>query len=142
MLNPITPLKDTPPGPASEEDYEISYFEILSISVFSISVRINEATTMKKLLTSAPILQQAEEAVPFIIRTDASGYAIGAVLSQGEKENWATTLIHEVFVRYVIPRRIISDDGTQFISAVMQKVTSASILDMCWHRYITQKPAL
>lgn len=42
---------------------------------------------MKKLLTTAPILQQAEEAMPFTIRTDASGYAIGAVLSQGEKEN-------------------------------------------------------
>lgn len=42
--------------------------------------------TLKTLLTSAPVLQQANEHEPFIIRTDASGYAIGAVLSQGEKD--------------------------------------------------------
>lgn len=41
---------------------------------------------MKSLLTTSPVLQQADETKPFIIRTDASGYAIGAVLVQGEKE--------------------------------------------------------
>ena len=34
----------------------------------------------------------------------------------------AITLIEEVFLRYGIPRRIISDNGTQFVSAVMQQV--------------------
>lgn len=41
---------------------------------------------MKTLLTTSPILQQADETKPFTIRTDASGYGIGAVLVQGEKE--------------------------------------------------------
>ena len=39
---------------------------------------------LKQLLTSAPILKQADENKPFILKTDASGYAIGAVLVQGE----------------------------------------------------------
>ncbi|XP_036329858.1 uncharacterized protein LOC118742000 [Rhagoletis pomonella] len=37
-------------------------------------------------------------------------------------ENCAKTLIDEVFLRYGVPRRIISDNGVQFVSAVMQKV--------------------
>lgn len=35
----------------------------------------------------------------------------------------ATTLVNEVFLRYGLPRSIITDNGTQFISAVMQQVT-------------------
>ncbi|GFU81460.1 hypothetical protein TNCV_1524941 [Trichonephila clavipes] len=34
----------------------------------------------------------------------------------------ATTLIEEVFMRHGIPRRIISDNGTQFVSAVLQQI--------------------
>ncbi|GFX33310.1 transposon Tf2-8 polyprotein [Trichonephila clavipes] len=33
-----------------------------------------------------------------------------------------TTLIEEVFMRRGIPRRIISDNGTQFVSAVLQQI--------------------
>lgn len=40
--------------------------------------------TLKRSLTTAPILQQADESKPFSIRTDASSYALGAVLVQGE----------------------------------------------------------
>lgn len=39
---------------------------------------------LKGKLTSAPVLQQSDNSKPFIIRTDASGYAIGTVLIQGE----------------------------------------------------------
>ncbi|XP_036340634.1 uncharacterized protein LOC118750003 [Rhagoletis pomonella] len=39
---------------------------------------------MKRLLTTSPILKQADENLPFILKTDASGYALGAVLIQGE----------------------------------------------------------
>ncbi|GFV35812.1 pro-Pol polyprotein [Trichonephila clavipes] len=34
----------------------------------------------------------------------------------------AITLIDEVLLRYGIPRRLISDNGTQFVSAVMQQI--------------------
>lgn len=39
---------------------------------------------LKTRLTSAPILIQADYKKPFILRTDASNYALGAVLLQGE----------------------------------------------------------
>ncbi|XP_047039644.1 uncharacterized protein LOC124644376 [Helicoverpa zea] len=39
---------------------------------------------LKRLLTSAPVLVQADFNRPFILRTDASNYALGAVLLQGE----------------------------------------------------------
>lgn len=39
---------------------------------------------IKMLLSTTPILRQAEEGLPYILRTDASAYAIGAVLLQGE----------------------------------------------------------
>ena len=42
---------------------------------------------LKELLVSPPILQQVNEDEGFIIHTDASNYALGAVLMQGEKEN-------------------------------------------------------
>lgn len=46
--------------------------------------------TLKKLLTSPPILQQVNEDLPFILKTDASNYALGAVLHQGEKDSERT----------------------------------------------------
>lgn len=39
---------------------------------------------LKKRLSSAPILIQPDYSKPFVLRTDASNYAIGAVLLQGE----------------------------------------------------------
>ncbi|GFT27069.1 retrovirus-related Pol polyprotein from transposon 297 [Trichonephila clavipes] len=40
--------------------------------------------TLKQCLVSPPILKQADFSKPFLIRTDASNYAPGAVLLQGE----------------------------------------------------------
>lgn len=40
--------------------------------------------SLKTLLTQAPILKQVDEELPFILRTDASNYALGAVLLQRE----------------------------------------------------------
>ncbi|GFU06533.1 retrovirus-related Pol polyprotein from transposon 412 [Trichonephila clavipes] len=39
-----------------------------------------------------------------------------------ETKECAITLIEEVLLRYGIPRRLISDNGTQFVSAVMQQI--------------------
>ena len=39
---------------------------------------------LKKLLTSPPILRQADPRLPYVLSTDASAYAVGAVLLQGE----------------------------------------------------------
>lgn len=44
-------------------------------------------------------------------------------LETASAENCATTLINEIFLRYGVPRRMTSDNGTQFVSSVMQQVT-------------------
>lgn len=44
-------------------------------------------------------------------------------LKEATAANCAETLIDEVFFRFGVLRRIISDNGTQFVSAVMQKLT-------------------
>ena len=46
----------------------------------------NAFDKLKKLLTTSPILQQVKDDIPLILKTDASSYAIGAVLLQGENE--------------------------------------------------------
>lgn len=43
--------------------------------------------SLKTLLTTSPILVQADYTNPFILRTDASDYALGACLLQGESSN-------------------------------------------------------
>ncbi|GBM29529.1 Retrovirus-related Pol polyprotein from transposon 297, partial [Araneus ventricosus] len=40
--------------------------------------------TLKQRLVTPPVLRQFDPTKPFIIRTDASGYALGAVLLQGD----------------------------------------------------------
>lgn len=42
---------------------------------------------LKTLLTTSPILRQADSRLPYVLKTDASSYAIGAVLLQGERED-------------------------------------------------------
>ena len=39
---------------------------------------------LKQLLTTAPLLRQADPTLPYVLKTDASAYAIGACLLQGE----------------------------------------------------------
>ncbi|XP_072943325.1 uncharacterized protein [Epargyreus clarus] len=46
--------------------------------------QVNAFTELKRLLTSTPILAQPDYSLPFVIRTDASNYALGAALIQGE----------------------------------------------------------
>ncbi|GFX97031.1 retrovirus-related Pol polyprotein from transposon 17.6 [Trichonephila clavipes] len=44
----------------------------------------NAFQTLKNCLTTPPVLKQADGTLPYIIRTDASNYTLGAVLLQGE----------------------------------------------------------
>ncbi|GFU16318.1 retrovirus-related Pol polyprotein from transposon 17.6 [Trichonephila clavipes] len=44
----------------------------------------NAFQTLKNSLTTPPVLKQTDGTKPYIIRTDASNYALGAVLLQGE----------------------------------------------------------
>ncbi|GFV75356.1 retrovirus-related Pol polyprotein from transposon 17.6 [Trichonephila clavipes] len=44
----------------------------------------NAFQTLKNSLTTLPVLKQEDGTKPYIIRTDASNYALGAVLLQGE----------------------------------------------------------
>lgn len=50
---------------------------------------------LNELLVTAPILSQVDENLPFILKTDASGFAIGAVLLQG-REKMSTPLNTQV----------------------------------------------
>lgn len=42
---------------------------------------------LKKALTTAPVLHQADHNLPYKLRTDASAYAVRGVLLQGKKYN-------------------------------------------------------
>ncbi|KAG6448986.1 hypothetical protein O3G_MSEX005819 [Manduca sexta] len=47
----------------------------------------NAFQELKTRLTTAPVLRQADETKPYVIKSDASNYALGAVLVQGEGED-------------------------------------------------------
>ncbi|GFV30883.1 transposon Ty3-G Gag-Pol polyprotein [Trichonephila clavipes] len=51
----------------------------------------------------------------FIVEDCATKWVELFALSQASARQCATTLIEEVFMRHGIPRRIISDNGTQFL---------------------------
>ncbi|GFY17376.1 hypothetical protein TNCV_657891 [Trichonephila clavipes] len=58
----------------------------------------------------------------FIVEDCATKWVELFALSQASARQCATTLVEEVFMRHGIPRRIISDNGTQFVSAVLQQI--------------------
>ncbi|GFV14868.1 transposon Ty3-G Gag-Pol polyprotein [Trichonephila clavipes] len=58
----------------------------------------------------------------FIVEDCATKWVGLFALSQASACQCATTFIEEVFMRHGIPRRIISDNGTQFVSAVLQQI--------------------
>ncbi|GFW65914.1 retrovirus-related Pol polyprotein from transposon 17.6 [Trichonephila clavipes] len=58
----------------------------------------------------------------FIVEDCSTKWVELFALSQASARQCTTTLIEEVFMRHGIPRRIICDNGTQFISAVLQQI--------------------
>lgn len=58
-----------------------------------------------------------------IVEDTASKWVELFALKQADAKSCAQTLIEEIFLRNGIPRRVISDNGTQFISHIMQYVT-------------------
>ncbi|GFS89780.1 retrovirus-related Pol polyprotein from transposon opus [Trichonephila clavipes] len=62
----------------------------------------NAFQTLKNSLTTPPVLKQADGTKPYIIRTDAGNYALGAVLLQGEGSDeypieYASRLLQQQF---------------------------------------------
>lgn len=57
-----------------------------------------------------------------LVEDTASRWVELFALCDSTAETCAKILIEEVFLRYGIPRRVVSDNGSQFVSAVMQKV--------------------
>ncbi|GFV89380.1 transposon Tf2-9 polyprotein [Trichonephila clavipes] len=78
-------------------------FETLAIDLFG---PLPETPTSKKWI--------------FIVEDTRTKWVGLFALAEATAENCAKTLIEEVLLRYGLPRRLISDNGPQFISAVMQ----------------------
>lgn len=59
----------------------------------------------------------------FIVEDTATKWVELFPLKRATAEECAKVLITEIFMRYGVPRKVISDNGTQFVSHIMQKVT-------------------
>ncbi|KAF8789997.1 Retrovirus-related Pol polyprotein like [Argiope bruennichi] len=57
----------------------------------------------------------------FLVEDTSTKWVELFALEEATSVNCAKTLVEEVFVRYGLPRRLISDNGSQFVSAVMQQ---------------------
>ncbi|GBN22626.1 Retrovirus-related Pol polyprotein from transposon 297 [Araneus ventricosus] len=79
-------------------------FETLAIDLFG---PLPETPTGKKWI--------------FLIEDTSTKWVELFALEDATAQNCAKFLIEEVFLRYGLPRRLISDNGTQFVSAVMQQ---------------------
>ncbi|GFS86186.1 hypothetical protein TNCV_660721 [Trichonephila clavipes] len=58
----------------------------------------------------------------FIVEDCCTRWVEPFALPQAAARECATTLMEEVILRYGLPRRLISDNGSQFVSAVMQQL--------------------
>jgi len=52
-------------------------------------------------------------------------------LKSATAENCSKLFVEEIYLRYGVPRRVISDNGTQFVSAVMQCVMDSFGIRQC-----------
>ncbi|XP_028043668.1 uncharacterized protein LOC114253105 [Bombyx mandarina] len=79
----------------------------------------NQEETFEKLLHT--VLNQSHRSSPPPAQPALGNFAsCKARYSGAPDESLAKLLIEEYFLRYGLPRRVVSDNGTQFISSVMQ----------------------
>ncbi|GFU87869.1 transposon Tf2-9 polyprotein [Trichonephila clavipes] len=100
--NLYKPTNQKPAGLLRTPAY-VQRFETLAIDLFG---PLPETLTGKKWI--------------FIVEDTSTKWVELFALAEATAENCAKTLIEEVLLRYGLPRRLISDNGPQFISAVMQ----------------------
>ncbi|GBN61176.1 Transposon Tf2-8 polyprotein [Araneus ventricosus] len=100
-------FKDSNQNPAGLLQTPVSSqrFETLAIDLFGL---LPESKDGKKWI--------------FIVEDYTTKWVELFALPSATAKEFATTLLEEVLLRYGIPRRIISDNGTQFVSAVMQQL--------------------
>ncbi|GFV17370.1 gag-Pol polyprotein [Trichonephila clavipes] len=65
----------------------------------------------------------------FIVEDYTTKWVELFLLKQATAKECAMTLLNEVFLRYEVPRRLISDNGTQFVSTIHQRFNTLSE----WH---------
>ncbi|GBM06018.1 hypothetical protein AVEN_49406-1 [Araneus ventricosus] len=58
----------------------------------------------------------------FIVEDVATRWVELFALTNATARECATVLMEEIFLRFGLPRRVISDNGTQFVSAVIQQM--------------------
>lgn len=95
---------------------------------FEWSEKVQQAfTTLKEAFTSAPILTYADPEQPYILETDASDYALGAILSQTAKDG----LLHPVafYSRKFAPSEINYDVHDKELLAIVVAFKE-------WRRYL------
>ncbi|GBM13732.1 hypothetical protein AVEN_89999-1 [Araneus ventricosus] len=89
-------------------------FETLSIDLFG---PLPEGTSGKRWV--------------FIVHDNATRWVKLYALKIDIANKCATTLVQEVFLRYGIPRRLISEKGPQFISVVLQQICFILKIEQC-----------
>ncbi|GBM00599.1 Retrovirus-related Pol polyprotein from transposon 17.6 [Araneus ventricosus] len=57
----------------------------------------------------------------FLVEDTSTKWVELFALKEATSVNCAKTLVEEIFLRYGLPRRLISDNGSQFISVIMQQ---------------------
>ena len=70
---------------------------------------------LKEKLTTAPVLKEAQDNMSFVVKTDASSYAIGAVLLQGDGKD-----------EHPIARRLLSSAERNY------STTEREVLAIVW----------
>lgn len=67
----------------------------------------------------------------FIVEDPTTKWVELFAMRKADAKSCALTLLNEIFLRYGLPRRLISDNGVQFVSNVMQQLCFLLQIDQC-----------